>query len=316
MIPAMIRCIRARCPAGLVVFGLVIMSFTGWDPRSAAGSDFTLRDGNSRVKVDPAIQTTVHEWNVEGTQHLKELSNWYRIGSSRESPLNTLALFPAAYFDSNGNGVPDSVQLVYGSFEHEFVIEAEYRVVGGAPGSGLSSLFETVRIRNLGSADLDFHFFEYIDFDLSHSPTDDTAGPITPAAGEQSDPLTIVSGGSTDVDHYEYGFAPNIRAAYRWRGVDIGRHASARRISRPGQRDVCAAVGFRRQRGPAPRHRSRSDGGNHQDVDIADESGRSGTMRCRPGSRGCDRVAPTQQAAAQIGCLPFARFQPLRQVQF
>jgi hypothetical protein len=56
----------------------------------------------------------------------------------------------------------------------QFSIQVNYQLLGGAPGSGGSDIGEQIKIKNLTSQPLQFHFFQYTDFDLDGSFAGDT----------------------------------------------------------------------------------------------------------------------------------------------
>jgi hypothetical protein len=56
-----------------------------------------------------------------------------------------------------------------------FSVEVRYLLTGGTPASLDSDLVEVLRIQNLSTTQpLDFHFFQYVDFDLGGTASDDT----------------------------------------------------------------------------------------------------------------------------------------------
>jgi hypothetical protein len=171
----------------------------------ARSQPYVLNSGNSTLYIDPTRQDTGYDWIVDNVHHMKELSNWYRVGSSGpEHSVHTLTVQPGIVSASN-----NTVTVPYSDSLGRFALEIDYSVFGGPPGSGTSAFDEEVRITNLSQATpLAFHFFEYVDLDLHESPNDDTVLLTSPNTLQQYDALTV-GNWSFDVDHYELDTYPN-----------------------------------------------------------------------------------------------------------
>lgn len=125
-----------------------------------------LVDGNATAVVDPFTQAGMSDWTVDGVDHLYQQWFWYRTGLGAEASIDTISApvisQPAA----------DNVLLSYGNAT--FSLSVEYTLTGGLPGSGVSSVGETIKIVNLTAGPLDFHFFQYADFNLLNTPAGDS----------------------------------------------------------------------------------------------------------------------------------------------
>jgi hypothetical protein len=86
-----------------------------------------------------------------------------------ESSVHTLPIGVQGTTDGNFDGNPDTLFVRYNGAG--FRIETTYTLRGGSPGSGASDMGEVITIYNLGASPLDFHFFQYADFDLSAADT-------------------------------------------------------------------------------------------------------------------------------------------------
>ena len=140
-----------------------------------------LSDQNSLIEIDPGSQAGMYTWAVDGTDNLFQRWFWFRIGGSGpESSIDTIS--PAAVTGFGGS--PDG-RLTYENAALR--IEVKYSLMGGAPGSLDSDLGEQIRITNKTASALDFHFFEYTDFDLNGTAADDTAVMVSPTAVVQTD---------------------------------------------------------------------------------------------------------------------------------
>jgi len=75
--------------------------------------------------------------------------------------------------DTNFDSNPDTLFVRYAGAG--FTAEVRYTLAGGSAGSLASDLAEQISIHNVSTTPLDFHFFQYVDFDLLGSSGGDTA---------------------------------------------------------------------------------------------------------------------------------------------
>jgi hypothetical protein len=142
--------------------------------QSAKAAVLALSDDNSVAAFDPdpatnPINTGLLFWTVDDVNHLFQNQFWYRVGSTGgESFLNTLNLLSINQSDPTGN----KFGLTYGG--NGFEIGINFRLDGGSLGSGIASLFEDITIKNTSNTALDFHLFNYTDFDLTEDGSQDT----------------------------------------------------------------------------------------------------------------------------------------------
>ena len=130
--------------------------------RATASIGVSLSDNNSTVGIDPNSQAGVNQWLVDGVSALNQQWFWYRVGSNPEQAINAIGA-PAITLIS-----PSSAKLVYTS-PGLFDIQVTYTLRGGQGGSGTADLSEQIRINNYSANPLDFHFFQYSDFNLGAS---------------------------------------------------------------------------------------------------------------------------------------------------
>jgi hypothetical protein len=142
---------------------LAAMVVTSASPGYAA---IMLTDHNSTVTIDPGSPSGTNSWVIDGTNQLYQQWFWYRIGATPESSIDTLGTPTVA------NPDPTIAIITYSTPQLE--VKLTYVLTGGAWGSGQSDLAETIRIWNKGGSAIDFHFFQYSDFDLDGTPGDDT----------------------------------------------------------------------------------------------------------------------------------------------
>jgi hypothetical protein len=160
---------------------------------------FTLLDGNSRFEIDTSSQAMAYEWWVDGVQHLKELSNWWRISSIGNAnispqPESSVHLLNPIFQQQTS---PNTMTVVYEDTDPSprFSIQIDFTLSGGTLGSGLGSFGECITITNLTTEELGFHIFEYVDLDLDTTPGDDILQIIDPSAA--SNPNRLVQTDST-----------------------------------------------------------------------------------------------------------------------
>jgi hypothetical protein len=134
---------------------------------SKAAPVFNLTDGNSSVTIDAGSTAGLNSWLVDGQNQAQQQWFWYRIGSSGgEAGINTISS-PVSSQTSPG-------QLTLSYVNPQVGLQLVYSLVGGAPGSASSDLSEQIKISNPGPAPLDFHFFQYVDFNLNGTTAGDS----------------------------------------------------------------------------------------------------------------------------------------------
>ncbi len=125
---------------------------------------YTLNDYNSIFGINTV--SGAYYWSVDGKNQLFNQWFWYRIGDTGgESSVGTLNL-------TSSTVTNNIAQLQYSGSSFDLTII--YVLTGGTSGSGLSDVAETVRIVNTTDSALDFHFFQYSDFDLNGTILGDT----------------------------------------------------------------------------------------------------------------------------------------------
>lgn len=139
---------------------------------SSAGI-FTLVDENSVAGFDTESDANNPFWVVDGTSHLFQQAFWYRVGNTAEQSVHFLPVALEGSTDTNFDGDDDTLFVRYD--DPSFRIEVRYGLDGGSVGSYTSNMSEQISIRNMTASPLDFHFFQYVDFDLNGSSAGDSA---------------------------------------------------------------------------------------------------------------------------------------------
>ncbi len=130
-----------------------------------------LFDRNSSVTIVPNSQAGMNQWLVDGVSVLNQQWFWFRVGTSGgQSSLDTL---PLQYVLSDTNPFTDPRLDTFSALYTGagFTIEVKFTLDGSVPGSGTADLAEQIDISNTSAAPLDFHFFQYCDFNLSLADT-------------------------------------------------------------------------------------------------------------------------------------------------
>src|SRR3954453_18485152 len=144
----------------------------------------TLSDLNSSASIDltnpnPAL-AGMFNWSLQGgPSQLRQQWFSFRVGLNPEQPISNLPLLSSSPFLGTRG-----LQSLYGT--PGFTIEVDYLLTGGTfvPPGGIahSDIQETIRIHNISGAPLDFHFFQYSDFDLA-GPGNDSITLGSPPSG-------------------------------------------------------------------------------------------------------------------------------------
>ena len=131
---------------------------------SVAKADLIIIDDNSTITIDPNSQAGMHSWVVDGQDQLNQQWLWYRTaGMTKEESIDTLTLAMAATSDPDFDNVDELAFLRY-TKPGVFKIELYLLLNGGAVGSQVSDLAESIEITNLSTSDvLKLSFFQYCD---------------------------------------------------------------------------------------------------------------------------------------------------------
>ncbi|MBX9788570.1 MAG: PEP-CTERM sorting domain-containing protein [Pirellulales bacterium] len=158
--------------AGITIFAM-FCALTGGTFQQAHGGLFTLTDGNSSATVNTGSQAGMSSWLVSGEDQMYQQWFWYRIGNTAESSLDTLKIVTEGTSDLNFNGDADALFVRYQGAG--FYLDLRYSLHGGTAASRTSDMAEQISITNESNGPLDFHFFQYSDFDLGPGPGGETA---------------------------------------------------------------------------------------------------------------------------------------------
>jgi hypothetical protein len=130
----------------------------------AAATTFDLTDGNSVLKVNDTDPRGAYSWSVDGVDILYQQWFWFRVGNTAEQSLDKLPV-TAALLSASGDCAACVLDVTYQGAG--FTIGVKYSLNGGQTGSRTADVGEQIRINNQRNTALDFHFFQYSDFNIN-----------------------------------------------------------------------------------------------------------------------------------------------------
>jgi hypothetical protein len=143
---------------------------------------------------------------VDGVDQLYQQWFWYRVGATgAEASIDTISA-PTV------SAIGRVADITYANAL--FQMSITYTLTGGTAGSATADIAETIRIINLTSNDLDFHFFQYSDFDLNGTSGQDT---VTITAAHNTVRQTGIGQVLSETvvgptpNHWEVGLFPDTR---------------------------------------------------------------------------------------------------------
>ena len=156
-----------------------------------------MTDGDAVAHVDELSPSGMNSWTVDGTSELNQQSFWFRIGNSAaQQAVYSLAL------KNISQDQPNALTTEHANSQFDFTVN--YTLTGGSSGS--ARMNEVISIQNLRNTTLDFHLFQYADFDLAGTKTGDTislgsVGGLFTSASQTDGGLTAVEVLGTGANH-------------------------------------------------------------------------------------------------------------------
>jgi hypothetical protein len=167
------ECSRHIAAVRAIICGLLLVGILSQSATRSFAALFTLSDDNSVVDFDTGSSANAYVWEVEGVDQLFQQAFWFRVGNGPEQSLHTLPIGFQLASNTNSDPGLDTLNVRY--LGTGFNVEVTYRLDGGVAGSGASDMGEQIAITNTSGAPLDFHFFQYSDFEILGTAADDTA---------------------------------------------------------------------------------------------------------------------------------------------
>jgi hypothetical protein len=154
-----------------------VLAFQALVFQSQAQNPYTLNHNNSSATLDLLGGAGMTNWMVDGQNQLAQQWFWYRVGSSGpEFPINSINSSPVVTLLST-----NKLTALYTN--SGFGVQLTYTLTGNNVGSGSAGINETILIRNYTDSNLDFHFFQYSDFDLGGSAGGQSVQLLTNSSG-------------------------------------------------------------------------------------------------------------------------------------
>lgn len=113
----------------------------------------TLSNLNSIADLNLSTSAGMYNWTVNGVDQLAQQWFWFRVGNSAETPINSI---------SAPTITQTLAKLLTVTYANSWSsVQISYNLTGNSsPGSGGSGITESIKLSNLTSSPLDFHFFD------------------------------------------------------------------------------------------------------------------------------------------------------------
>jgi hypothetical protein len=157
---------------------------------TTSAQPWQMTSGNAVVNVQNTAQG-VSDYIVDGVDQLYTQWFYYRVTGGTltappnyEQPINALGLASVSQTAAN------QLTLTYGGPNSGFTIRVQYQLAGGAAGSFIADMSEQITVTSLqpvGTPPLQFHFFQYSDFDLAGTSGNDIGTLTSPNLIRQTD---------------------------------------------------------------------------------------------------------------------------------
>jgi hypothetical protein len=166
---------RSRCAAvaHILFAGALVVMLHHQVATPAVAGLFTLVDNNSSMTFNTTSSGNASDWVIDGVDQLSRQAFWFRVGNTAEQSVHSL---PIAFESATNTNIDPNLDTLFVRYLGAgFRIDIRYSLDGGLPGSLASDMAEQISISNTGSSPLDFHFFQFNDFDLSGTSSGDMA---------------------------------------------------------------------------------------------------------------------------------------------
>ncbi len=183
-----------------LLYATVLSTFLALGSTSKA-ADYTLTDLGTVAHVNADSGAGMDSWKVSGAEQLVKQWFYYRVGTGVSAlPINTISS------SSLLGGSANSLFLNYSNAQVSLTIT--YVLTGGGAGAGSADIQETINVQNVSNNSLDFHFFQYSDFNLVGAAPD-TVQFLGTDIVKQTEGLFGIQEGiiSPPSSHLEAGFA-------------------------------------------------------------------------------------------------------------
>jgi hypothetical protein len=181
---------------------------------NSARGEIVLNSDNATLTLDPASDSPITSWTVDGVGQLYQ--HWWWLATDSNSPisLNFLNL-TGELLESN------RLTWSYQDFDETFDAVVTIDLQGGTPGSRVSSIDQTLSITNRTNDPLSLRLFALSDFDLGGVSDPNSVSFLTSQQVVQTGPdgWRVDETVSLAPDAYAAGWAPNIFDAITFDGL-------------------------------------------------------------------------------------------------
>ncbi len=171
----------------------------------ASAAVINLTNDNTDIAFNDA-DASIQNWVIDGSNIVYEQYLYYRVNNAGgENRLDALTLTNSASYANR------FLELQYAATG--FILDLTYVVDGGAAGSRVSDVAQTLTVTNTGANALDISLFLYNDFDLGSTASDDSAVQVNANTIRQSDADIgyVETVGTPAPTHFEIDSFSNIR---------------------------------------------------------------------------------------------------------
>jgi hypothetical protein len=164
-------------------------------------TSITLQDHNSIVQINPTNEQGVCSWTVDGVSQLFQHWFWTQGGPGQGAQISVDHLGPPYRLALS------SSNAVLAFLTPMFSLQMAFTLQGGATGSKSALLTETVTVTNVSAIGLGMYLYDYTDFDLGGSWTNDTLSfPAMQTAVQQGKGMVATQTVSTNPYAWEGSF--------------------------------------------------------------------------------------------------------------
>jgi hypothetical protein len=164
-----------------------------------------LSDGGSSVSVElSGSGAGMNSWYLDNAPLANQLNKqwfYYRIGGGLAQPINNIGTLS---YTTSGSNI---MEATYSN--PQFSLTISYVLTGGGSGTGNADIAETISVLNTSGSSLNFHLFQYSDFNLLGTPGGDSVQIGVPDSAIQWEGTSGISEGvlSPPADRVEAALA-------------------------------------------------------------------------------------------------------------
>lgn len=195
------KIVESRTLRRMVVRASAACALAGTLVTTSHAQSYTLTDGNAQLELHPSEAATTQLLSLDGSANLVgQTGYWYGAGD----PVATHAVRTLVT-----QAAPNELTVGYDLLNG--FASVNYRLEGGAAGSGDASIIETLTLTALWSAWVQ-PIFSYNDFNLS--PADQAVIQADRSVAQYGDDLSLLVSGDVAPGHYEISNAPILLAKF------------------------------------------------------------------------------------------------------